>query len=734
MTQNIIYVILKLYQKDKYTVKIGSTESLETRFSHYITPECDFDNNSHKIWFYHISDHAFNCKQLDEMIQYSSKKYNEPYVYYNGSGGDEHYYFDSINNLNNYFDYIDVKYKFEEIDVDILREQIKKRNQYNNKKEIDNSFKNLLDRKFLNKNNGQIIINPMAYQEEVLFKLKQIYHQKDIFKLIWSCGLGKTLLSIFIIRLFNHKKVVVGVPNIYLQKQFCTEIIKVFPYEKNILCIGGDEHSTTDKKIIKKHYEKNKKNPIFIITTYNSCHLLVDDFDFDFKIGDEAHHLAGIENSETKNYKLFHNIKSKKTLFMTATEKTIDAKNNKVVYSMNDDEQFGDYLDVKTPKWAIENKKITDYHLLVLSNTESEIDCIIKRLNIIVKHKDLFMSAFMGLKSIHKYNNLTHILICCNKTENADIISEYINKLLDKKIFDIDKKHFYNNSLHTGKKININPNDKDNEITKFKDSKYGIISSVYIFGEGFDLPKLNGVIFAENMVSDIRIVQTALRPNRKEDGNKDKIAYILIPYMESDDLNYDNDAFNRVRMIIYKLRNVDDTIEQKIKIQKMISSKNISDVNSDLLYDYDIEDENKDLHKIKIRLIYSRALGSKNTEEQDEYNFVQQINKELNINSKEMYASDEIKNIHKHYIENPDNYFKIKGVWDNWYDFIGIDTSNFIQSKNEWMQFCKDNDVSSSEDYELLNEKNNCLPKNPVDFYGGFTNIKNELGLIKKRR
>ena len=39
---------------------------------------------------------------------------------------------------------------------------------------------------------------------------------------------------------------------------------------------------------------------------------------------------------------------------------------------------------------------------------------------------------------------------------------------------------------------------------------------VYIFGEGFDLPKLNGVVFAEQMTSEIRIVQSALRPNRMD--------------------------------------------------------------------------------------------------------------------------------------------------------------------------------------------------------------------------
>ena len=38
------------------------------------------------------------------------------------------------------------------------------------------------------------------------------------------------------------------------------------------------------------------------------------------------------------------------------------------------------------------------------------------------------------------------------------------------------------------------------------DSKYGIITCINIFGEGFDLPKLNSVTFAENIYSEIGIV------------------------------------------------------------------------------------------------------------------------------------------------------------------------------------------------------------------------------------
>lgn len=583
-------------------------------------------------------------------------------------------------------------------------------------------------------NRIQISQNIIANEQqiEVLNKCYDFYKKNDIGKLIWSCGLGKTLLSILIVKEFNFQKVIIGVPSIFLQKQFMLEILKIFPNSRNILCVGGDcECSTTDELKIKTFMKSKTLNPLFVITTYNSCYLLLE-YNFDFMIGDEAHHLVGI-NSETHNYKLFHNISKCKALFMTATEKNIGTKINQTIYSMNDKELFGEYLDVKSVCWAIDHHKITDYELLILSNTETELNIIIHQLNITDINKDLFMATFMTLKSIEQYNDLTHVLVCCNKTESADKISEYINIILSKNIVNIDQKNIYYNSLHSNKKINLDPNDKNSDIVKFKNAQFGIIASVYIFGEGFDLPKLNGVVFAENMFSDIRIVQTALRPNRLNKEFPNKIARIIIPYLDCNDINSDNESFNRVRMIVAKMRNIDEHIEQKMKIAKInISHKTNKKIKWN---NVNFIDNAYVLNIIKLRLIHSKALNMHGTSAgQIEYEYIKYLNRELHILSKEEYVNGKTKEQHKNYIDNPEEYFRLKGVWQNWYDFLCIDTSKYLQTKNEWIKFCRKYIINTSHDYELLCEKYECLPKNPDEFYKGFINIKNELGIINKRR
>ena len=60
--------------------------------------------------------------------------------------------------------------------------------------------------------------------------------------------------------------------------------------------------------------------------------------------------------------------------------------------------------------------------------------------------------------------------------------------------------------------------------------------------------------------------------------------------------------------------------------------------------------------------------------------------------------------------------------------------TKIIQNKNDWIQFCKEKNVSSLEDYAVLCKEYDILPKNPADFYKEFSSILNELELYTKRR
>ena len=747
------YIYIRVHDSyEKYNVcKLGKTLNLIERNSTYKTSEveCGFFELVIEI----------KKEKLDIIERLLQNHFKSLEYYYYLDGGTEFFKKDIISLIVPYLKTLNLKFTI------LSKEQIKSITWKNSniKKIVNkivnkiniNNLKNILKYSSKNKETNEIII-PREHQINVLLKIDEFYRNNNIGKLIHGCGLGKALLGILIVQKLNCKSVVIGVPSIYLQKQMKSEIMRIYNNHKNILYIGGEIEknenytieSTTKEDDINKFVNKKSSDCKFLITTYDSCNKLSNN-NFDFKIGDEAHHLVGSEFEKTKVS--FHKIKSNKSLFMTATEKVVENnRTNKIIYSMDDKNIFGEIIDIKSINWAIENKKITDYNLVILKNTEDEINNIINSLNLddnievqnsIMHHKDLFLSAFMSLKSIEKYNELTHILIYTNKTENSELVKKYIDVILTLNIININKENYYNKALHSNSKENLNDiklsdgSIKEGEISKFKKAPWGIISSVYIFGEGFDCPKLNGVVFGENMDSDIRIVQSTLRPNRLDSSFPNKKAYVIIPYIDTENFITDNESFDKCRKIIAKIRNVDEKIEQKINVVSLNkpSSKPSDDPKEKIKYHHIIENGDE-LTKIMLRLRYSKAIGSQYTEEEDEYNYVKELNKQLNIQSKEQYADKVIKDKHKNYIENPEEYFKSKCVWTNWYDFIGVDTKKFIQDKNDWIIFCKENNVKSFDEYNELCKLYKELPMNPQEFYIGCLDIDIELEFNTKRR
>ena len=392
--------------------KLGKTINIPDRDSTYITSEVE------RGYFHSLFRVVIDClDKIEKELQEELIDYN----YYKG-GGTELYNIDII-------DLIEPFLKNNNYNYNILTEE-----------EIDNLIhSNRQNQNAIKINNEFIAIKPLDFQEEQLKNAVLLFSLYDILKLCWSCGLGKALMGIFIIREMKFKKVLICVPSLFLQEQMKTEILRIYPKKSNVLKLC--------RKNIDEIYEFIEiDNGVckFIISTYRSCYLLCNEkIEFDLKIGDEAHHLAGIENEDIeKSYTAFHKIKSKKTLFMTATEKIIENKNNDgsdctIYYSMDDETVFGKLLDKKTVCWAIENKKITDYYLSVLKNTEDEVNQIITAVNIDVSNKELFISAYMVLKSIGKYDNLTHVAIYTNKTENAELVKLYIDKIMQNYIINL---------------------------------------------------------------------------------------------------------------------------------------------------------------------------------------------------------------------------------------------------------------------------------------------------------
>ena len=449
---------------------------------------------------------------------------------------------------------------------------------------------------------------------------------------------------------------------------------------------------------------------------YQSSHILNQLFkdnqitkEFEFSILDECHHLCKWNDNKSKhqNTDILH-IPSQKQLGLTATMKKLKNENSIDNY---DKSRFGEILESKSVLWAIENKKITDYYLLTLNMKREDLEDIMEKCNIEEGKEELFLSAYMSLLAMSKYNDFTHTLIYTNTTKNAELVNDYIKIILEKNIIEINKDDIYHNSLHSNSKEDSNigedasatdeqkptikmkkNNVLDTELQKFKNSKYGIISCVYIFGEGFDLPKLNGVVFAENMESEIRIVQSALRGNRIDKNNPDKKSYIMIPFIDDSEIYIDssekkNKSFEKVRKIIERLRMEDENIDQKIRAPKTTDKKyKRKSGGSDGDRTIKLEDNDILNRRIKLLCRYSKNLKG---------NIVKYTKELLN----KISSRDKSKSCIENYQEIDETILKSNGLpfWE--------DMKKHLEDKGKNWLYLYDIDYSNSPDFIEFKKK-----------------------------
>lgn len=387
-------------------------------------------------------------------------------------------------------------------------------------------------------------------------------HNKGLIVLV--CGGGKTLISLWIAQKIQSNKIVIGVPNKLLLRQW-EKYVSILFSEIPCLIVSSGITISSITYFLEQHKEK-----CIIITTYASSHKVFNaaqekNFAFDMKINDEAHHLTStnINEKERKKFVDMLKIKTIKQLSLTATLKLLENNENKrdddIIVSNDNVEYFGDVIDRKSLLWGINENIICDYVVQTIIANEEQLECQLAKFNITEENdKRLFLSAIASLKSINEGHS-HHMLVYGNNKENIEKIEQYIKMLIDANYFSIPNLFF--SKYHSEMKSKVQKDILD----KFNKSTYGIIACVFCLGEGYDNSKIDAVVFAENMSSNIRIVQSALRSIRKNKNEPNKIAKIILPILDMDN---DNDL-KKVKEIIYQLGLEDETISQKIKVFKI---------------------------------------------------------------------------------------------------------------------------------------------------------------------
>jgi len=512
-------------------------------------------------------------------------------------------------------------------------------------------------------NNEIVSYIPRNDQSIIIGKSVIHFQQYDKGMLVLMCGVGKTLISLWITQELKSNTILIGVPNKLLLKQWEEVICVLFQSVPYLIVSGG-----VDTENIMRFLENNQKKCI-VITTYSSAHKVYtatqhSRFVFGMKLLDEVHHLT-TNNMRlahtTKKYIQMLNIPSVKQLSLTATLKQLESMcDDGIVVSNDNVEYFGEIIDRKCLLWAINENIICDYVIQTIITNEEQLEQQLSRFHIIEENdKRLFLSAFASLKSIFDGHS-HHLLIYSNNKDNSLKLIQYIKMLLDDNYFDIPDLYYSN--YHSEMKSK----DQKEIINNFEKAKFGIITCVYCLGEGYDNHNIDAVVFAENMSSNIRIVQSALRASRKNKHQPNKITKIILPILNKDDWleNNNNPDLKKVREVIYQMGLEDETITQKIKVFNIEVKKHTISISKKYINDVDnFGDYNEELTtKLRLKTIKRTTLGTS-------YEKARKIIVSKNIKNKEEYF--ELCERDNRLSKEPEIVFK--GQFTNWIEYLSIE-------------------------------------------------------------
>ena len=516
------------------------------------------------------------------------------------------------------------------------------------------------------KRTNKQIISYVPRNDQAIIIEKSVIHFKQYDKgmLVLMCGVGKTLISLWITQELNSNTILIGVPNKLLLKQWEEVICVLFQNIPYLIVSGG-----VDIENIMRFLENNQKRCI-VITTYSSAHKVYTAtqftrFVFGMKLLDEVHHLTTSNMRlahTTKKYIQMLNISSVKQLSLTATLKQLESMcDDGMVVSNDNVEYFGEIIDRKCLLWAINENIICDYVIQTIITNEEQLEQQLSRFHIIEENdKRLFLSAFASLKSIFDGHS-HHLLIYSNNKDNSLKLIQYIKMLLDDNYFDIPDLYYSN--YHSEMKSK----DQKEIINNFEKAKFGIITCVYCLGEGWDFPLLDGVVFAENMTSNIRIVQSALRASRKNKNDTNKKTKIILPILNRDDWleNNENPDLKKVREVIYQMGLEDETITQKIKVFRIDIEKQkpkTREKEEREMVDEFGEYDDELTQKLRLKTIKRTALATT-------YEKARKIISDKNIKSKESYY--ELCERDNRLSKEPEIDFK--GQFTNWIEYLSIE-------------------------------------------------------------
>lgn len=508
---------------------------------------------------------------------------------------------------------------------------------------------------------------PRDYQKEAIRNVIAGLKEADRGKLIMACGTGKTYTSLKIAekQAGAGKMVLFLVPSLSLLSQTLTDWKQQCIYPINAFAVCSDSSTgkadledlesltvgselaypaTTDARSLCKQIKaaKEKKDAMTVVfSTYQSIDVIhqaqtqgIDSIgEFDLVVCDEAHRTAGGHFTDEKEavFTRIHNndyVAAKKRLYMTATPKIYgsDAKKQNedgdiVLYSMDDEEVYGETFHSINFTEAVRLGSLVDYKVIVLTVSESLIGdknnpdeltlgaegglSVSNAAKVIgcwraLSKRDLQGEVSLGddLQPMRRAVGFAQVINPSDKydkvsskqftAEFQNTIERFKDKLREETKY--LNKEFFNeqNSLVCDTRHidgSMDATEKANRLEWLKaapeDGHCKILFNVRCLSEGVDVPALDAVIFLSPRKSMVDVVQTVGRVMRTSKDTKKERGYVIIPIVTPPGIPADyvldnNKDFQTVWQVLRALKSIDEDFGSMVDGQlKTINSEKL---------------------------------------------------------------------------------------------------------------------------------------------------------------
>jgi superfamily II DNA or RNA helicase len=426
------------------------------------------------------------------------------------------------------------------------------------------------------------------------------------------CGTGKSLTAYWIAEALKARAILVAVPSLALVRQSLADWTREFlahGVKPDWLCVCSDESvgnleqdefvgevydlglpTHTDPTEIAALLRARSNGPKIVFTTYQSSKKLAAAarkarIAFDLAILDEAHKTVGVHSKPFATLLSDKNIKIRRRLFMTATERIFRGDREDVL-SMDNEKNYGPRFFQLSFKEAIKQRIISDYKILTMTVSDRHIRQLIDEnriLNLNSRNLDEVeaqsVAAGIALKRIYKKHNIKHAISFHRSILAADRFREQQNVL--NRAHTIGPK---TTNLHISSKKTAG--ERSDLLREFVGHTRALMTNARCLTEGVDIPAIDCVMFADPKQSRIDIVQAAGRALRQFRGKE--FGYIVVPLIVPAKMDFEEfaktTAFRQVAQTVTALSTQDERIADEFRAieQGRVSSGKIVEIEGDI--------------------------------------------------------------------------------------------------------------------------------------------------------